>query len=318
MFNTKVISSLVAALTFFGWLSWTAPAASGEAPETWTATGSMGTSRRHAAITQLPNGKTIVAGGVSTTGINLDCNNNPGNCTFFATAELYDPITDTWASTGNNLTTGGRALHTATFLGNGKVLIAGGWNGTTSLFSAELYDPATNMFSATIDTVLLTTTTMTGIRSQHTATLLDNGKVLIAGGFGASDAVAPAELYDPNAGTFTATTGSMAQARNPHTATRLPSGKVLVVGGYTNAGALASAELYDPTVLPNGTFSATGGLSQARGSHRATFLTTGEVLVTGGNNGGPLSSTEIYDPNSGIGAFGAGPSLTQARQWIRL
>ena len=312
MHKSRASLLLIAGLALIGFLAWTVSAALAEAPETWSATGTMGTSRRHATITQLPNGKTLVVGGVSTSGTDLSCNSNP-SC-FLSTAELYDPIAGTWAPTGS-LTTGARALHTATLLANGKVLIAGGYNGTSSLASAELYDPATSLFSATIDTVLLTTTTMIAIRSQHTATLLDNGKVLIAGGFGASDAVNTAELYDPAAGTFTATTGFMAQARNTHTATRLPSGKVLVAGGYTNAGALASAELYDPTVLPNGTFSATGGLSQPRGSHRATFLTNGKVLVSGGNNGGPLSSTEIYDPNSGIGAFGAGPSLSQARQW---
>ena len=303
MYKSRV-SRLAAYLALIGCFAWPVPATSAEAPETWSATGSMGTSRRHATSTQLPNGKTLIVGGVSTSGVDFSCNSSP-SC-FLSTAELYDPVTGLFSPTGS-LVTGARALHTATLLNNGKVLIAGGYNGTSSVASAELYDPATGLFTAT--------GSMNAIRSQHTATLLDNGKVLIAAGFGASDAVNTAELYDPDTGTFpVASVSTMAQARNTHTATRLPSSKVLVAGGYTNAGTLASAELYDPAA---NSFSPTGALSQARGSHRATFLTNGKVLVTGGNNGGPLASTEIFDPNAnaGVGAFGPGPILGQARQW---
>src|SRR5438128_11789768 len=98
-------------------------------------------------------------------------------------------------------------------------------------------------------------------RYLHTATLLPNGKVLVAGGFDSSYvASASAELYDPASGTWTAT-GSLATARESHTATLLPNGKVLVAGGY-----LASAELYDPA---SETWTPTGSLATARGYHTA-------------------------------------------------
>ncbi len=134
-------------------------------------------------------------------------------------------------------------------------------------------------------------------REDHTATLLPNGKVLVAGGGNSSfNALASAELYDPASGTWSAT-GSLATARYEHTATLLPNGKVLVAGGFGNSGLLASAELYDPT---SGTWSATGSLATARQYHTATLLPSGKVLVAGGGgNSGALASAELYDPTSG-------------------
>src|SRR6266481_5314725 len=100
--------------------------------------------------------------------------------------------------------------------------------------------------------------------SQHTATLLNNGKVLAAGG-SAGDS---AELYDSAIGTWTAT-GNLTTGRYLHTATLLPNGKVLVVGGSGLGGYLASCELYDPI---SATWSQTGSLAHARTYHTATVL----------------------------------------------
>jgi large repetitive protein len=88
------------------------------------------------------------------------------------------------------------------------------------------------------------TASMTRARSQHTATLLPSGKVLVTGGT-ATGPIAAAELFNPTTGTWSAT-GSMARARRQHTATLLPSGKVLVAGGQTPTGPTPSAELYTP------------------------------------------------------------------------
>src|SRR5213078_2182015 len=128
----------------------------------------------------------------------------------------------------------GRYRHTATLLPSGKVLVAGGSNGS-DLSSAELYDPASGTWTAT--------GSLGTARDAHTATLLPNGKVLVAGGSTGSG-LSSAELYDPASGTWT-TTGSLGTARDAHTATLLPNGKVLVAGG-NNGPALSSAELYDP------------------------------------------------------------------------
>lgn len=195
----------------------------------------------------------------------------------------------------------GRQIHTATRLGDGRVLVAGGYTtGDGSLASTVLFDPSTGTFNPT--------GSLTSTRGLHTATLLADGRVLTTGG-GVASWVFPgpylnsAELYDPMTGTF-ADSGSMATAREDHTATLLADGRVLIAGGndYTDHGT-ASAELYDPTT---GAFTSTGSLSTARGFHTATLLLDGRVLIAGGDTGawsnpGPfLASAEIYDPAKGI------------------
>jgi Galactose oxidase, central domain len=152
-------------------------------------------------------------------------------------------------------------------------------------------------------------------RYYHTATLLSNGMVLVAGGLECcSPNSASAELYDPASGTWTLT-GSLNLARNSHTATLLPNGTVLVAGGFDSTfNASASAELYDPT---SGTWTATDNLNNARVYHTATLLPNGMVVVTGGHDGPSftpsdvLSSAELYDPASGTWTFTG--SLNSAR-----
>jgi hypothetical protein len=145
-------------------------------------------------------------------------------------------------------------------------------------------------------------------RSQHTATLLEDGMVLLAGGFTTSSAVtAKAELFDPETLQFAPVSADLTAARARHTATLLQDGRVLLVGGLANGGnrALASCEIYDPAL---GTFGATGPLAQARAYHTADLLENGRVLVCGGayydDQGDFLSldSAEIYNPATGTWA----------------
>jgi uncharacterized protein (TIGR03437 family) len=142
---------------------------------------------------------------------------------------------------------------------------------------------STGMFTAT--------GTMTTPRFGHTATLLPNGKVLIAGGI-RELVVSSAEIYDPSTGSFTAT-GSMTIARYSHTATLLPDGRVLIAGGVDSDGnSVLGADLYDPST---GTFTATG--SMKFGQICASLLNTGKVLMSLPTN----ANAEVYDPS--IGAF---------------
>jgi len=169
---------------------------------------------------------------------------------------------------------------------SGKVLVAGGFGYSDYLASAELYNPASNSWTAA--------GTLATARYFHTATLLPSGKVLVAGGYGNSGILDSAELYDPASDTWSAA-GTLATARENHTATLLPSGKVLVAGGNGNSGALNSAELYDPA---SNAWTAAAPLAVAREDHTATLLLSGKVLVAGGHDGtgGALYSAELYDP----------------------
>jgi hypothetical protein len=142
-------------------------------------------------------------------------------------------------------------------------------------------------------------------RGYHTATLLVDGKVLVAGGSGTNQ-LGSAELYDPATGVW-ALTGPLNKTRDSHTATLLPNGKVLVAGGGANPNgggwrSIAGCEVYDPTT---GTWTLTGALNIPRDGHAANLLPNGKVLVTGGesyinNNQPTLDVAELYDPNTGI------------------
>lgn len=191
-----------------------------------------------------------------------------------------------------------------------RVLIAGGIGGITSrgrylpgLTSAELYEEQAQQFIAT--------DSITEGRVGHTATLLEKGAVLVAGGDGAETdrPVASAELYDPETGTFHQM-ANMSVARVGHTATFLRNGLVLMAGGqdatFTNQ---RTAEVFDPKT---GIFRVTGNMNDARTGHTATLLPNSEVLVAGGENGTTiLSSAELYD--LATGAFRPTGSMTTPR-----
>jgi Putative Ig domain/Galactose oxidase, central domain len=195
-----------------------------------------------------------------------------------------------------------RAFHTATLLSSGKVLLAGGQDASSSLQTAELFDPAVGTFSAT--------GSLSAARYNHSATNLADGRVLIIGGVSLTTTLASAELYDPATGKFTAT-GSLLAARSDHTATLLGSGKVLVVGGRDLTAYPATAELWDPAT---GVFTATTGAPiSPRATHTASLLASGKVLLAAGYRASALATAELYDPTAGT--FTATGSLNVARAY---
>jgi hypothetical protein len=228
--------------------------------------------------TLLGNGKVLVVGG-------YDEFSTPT-----ATAELYDPVAGTWSFTGSMATA--RAQHAATLLGSGLVLVTGGEGGDPSdptlLSSAELYDPLTGTWSSVAS--------MAEARKLHTATLLGNGKVLVAGGHSNGSATSVSELFDPASGLWSGT-GGLNTARWGHAAVRLNDGRVLAMGGY-GGSVLTSAEIYNPL---SGTWNITDAMDSARYLHTATLLGDGRVLAAGGSNGpGLTASTELFDPLTGM------------------
>jgi hypothetical protein len=203
-----------------------------------------------------------------------------------------------WAPTGPMASR--RMGFTATLLTDGKVLVSGGSNGSSTVATAEMYDPASGTWSAT--------GSMNSPRDSHTATLLPDGKVLVTGGYGFSNVLETAEVYDPATGSWTLT-GFMSIPRDLHMATLLPNGKVLISGGRSRFSNVASAEVYDPA---SGTWSPTGSMASVRRHHTSTLLPSGKVLITGGDNGsGIFATAEVYDPT--LGTWSTTGSMATAR-----
>ncbi len=234
----------------------------------WSSAGGIGGQRTYHTATLLPNGKVLIAGG----------SDQSGKTT--STAMLYDPTTGSYSDTGSMKFS--REFHTATLI-QGKVLITGGRasNGSSYTYpnSAELYDPATGVFTTV-------GSTMSSGRYGHTAVILD-GKVVIAGGANAA-VLATTEIYNPAAGTFSPGP-SMANARQNFAVA--PYGAAIVeVGGSTASTRLASAEQYQ-----GGPFISAGNMNAARAAHTATRLNDGSVLIIGGqgNNGKSIASAEL-------------------------
>ncbi|AUX32396.1 uncharacterized protein SOCE836_045330 [Sorangium cellulosum] len=227
------------------------------------------------------------------------------------TGVRYPAVVDPyWQQTG--AMSEARARPTATLLDpsdpGSEVLVAGGFDDANApLRSAELYEPLRRVFARTGD--------MTARRGGHTATRLDDGRVLVVGSGSprfnittASLAETSTELYLPAEGTFTSGP-SLSTARFDHTATRLDDGRVLIAGGAPTLGAtpLNSFVLYDPST---GSLGAPGTMQRPRRGHASVLLNNGTVLITGGLVSSSLAAQfmEIYTPApGGLGSTAAVP-----------
>src|ERR1039458_4497229 len=260
-------------------------------------------------------GGTITSAGLfsapSTSGLSYVVATSSANANYSATAPVLVATNTTVSSPTGNLQDG-RWFHTARLLPTGKVLVAGGaveadyGSCTAGKDSAELYDSALGTFASTA--------TMTNRRYAQTSTLLQDGAVLITGGFsfdssacvqdGTSPALSSAEIYDPSNGSF-APTGSMAEVRGGHTATLLTNGKVLIAGGDNIGGDVlplvyfdgsVTAEVYAPAT---GLFTSTGNMVTPRVGQTATLLANGDVLIAGGwsaSQNTSIAAAELYHP----------------------
>lgn len=268
-----------------------------------TTTDAMHDSRVGHSATSLGNGKLLIVGGGIT-----------------GSAELYDPAAGEHVVIDGSRPTCNTAAHTATLLGNGKVLLAGGTDidEGDNVANTTLYDPIANEFFNSSDGYL---PPLSVGRVGHSATLMQDGRVLIAGGGndeGETDFTA--EIYDPTANTMRTLNAVLNQARAFHTATLLPDGKILIVSGevavhvgpHPGIYLVESCEMFDPAAETFTLIEAQ--MSEYRTQHYAVLLPDNRVLIGAGvAPAGTLASTEFFLGDRGI--FADGPDMFVAR-WL--
>jgi hypothetical protein len=238
----------------------------------WQAGNPMAEARSGAASVLLSNGSILVTGGDGPAGTlnTAEVMSNAG--IFSSTAPMQSP----------------RSRHTATVLKDGRVLITGGITsaGGGATNSAELYDPSADSWT-------LVSSTMLAARARHTASLMPDGRVLLAGGSNSGGPVSTIEIFDPSSESFSGA-GVLGSPVSQHAAATLSDGRVLIAGGSDGVNALSTTYLFDPS---SDSIIAGPNLSTPRVSASATSLLDGSLLIAGGNDGSnDLASAEIYDP----------------------
>jgi N-acetylneuraminic acid mutarotase len=189
------------------------------------------------------------------------------------------------------------------------VLVMGGHDRGVPVTTVEIFDPHAGAWGPAPG--------MATNRYYFTATTLEDGKILVAGGCSkqyCQKVTSVAELFDPSTGTWTIT-GRMRVARDYHTATRLADGRVLITGGYSTKGTEGRTEIYDPAT---GSWSTGGRLATPRSLHEAAHLPTGQVLVAGGQaaNGAFLRDAEVYTP--GTNRWTSAGTMADFRQYFTM
>ena len=258
----------------------------------WQATAPMNQPRRGHQAVVLGDGRVMVAGGI-----------NEGE--LLASVEIFDPAAARWTTVAPMSVP--RLGNTLTLLTNGSVLVTGGTSADTASgagggqtirpdATAEVYNVGANRWTKTAGT-------MSTPRFEHSATALDDGRVLIAGGqgppiSGVAEALRTTEIYDPAVDSFRKS-NDMSDSRFNHAAVKLPDRTVMVVGGAGGQNgdtSLSTAEVFNPG---DGSWTAAGALTGSRSGHTATVFPDGRVLVAGGEsitrgNRRALASAEIF------------------------
>jgi N-acetylneuraminic acid mutarotase len=270
----------------------------------FTLTGSMQVPRLQHLAVLLPSGKVLVAGGTT-------YGNGPNGYGLTATAETYDPKTGLWTLVPSMAYAHGSG--TSTLLANGKVLVA---SGCTNYYpcnlstAAEFYDSSSNAWTPAGN--------LNSASTQHTATLLLSGKVLVAGGYNPDtpQILSRSELYDPASGAWT-NAASLNGIRMTHAATLLSDGKV-VVEGNANGYIIQTSEIYDP--VP-GTWSLTGNYPIVFAYAQAVLLQNGKVLSAAGlqrRNTRSFGTTTTALWTESTGTWTTTGSLTNGRYYHTL
>lgn len=245
----------------------------------------LGSPRATHQLVAAGNGKLLAIGGC----VRVGCEAGPAS----ATVDIIDARTMAVVEIGHLLAP--RIQPSAVALGDGRVLVLGGWVDGRVSATTEIFDPDTGRS--------VSGPVMANPRNAPTVIALADGRILVAGGYDGADVLASAEIFNPASGTMTPVS-SLGTARSGATGTLLADGRVLVAGGGRSdrepRRALASAEIFDPS---SGRFSPTGALAQGRYKHGAVRLASGDVLIVGGSDirdyGGKLRSVERFDVATG-------------------
>lgn len=259
----------------------------------WTTTSNLSQARSNSASVLLPDGRILLIGG-------------DGGSGALSSAELFGTDGAVTPAAAMNVA---RSRHFAVVMSDSRVLVGGGTTtGGATTNSAEIYDPTANSWTQI--------NSLTSARANATAALLQDGRVLIAGGDNAGTPSNTIEIYDPSTGDFSFA-GTLSSPRTQHAMAVLQDGRALIVGGTDGTNPLASSDIFDPSSGTNA--SAGPNLTSARYAASATTLLNGQVAVVGGagtdtsGNKTDLASIEIFDPTAGSFST-ASAVLTTARE----
>ena len=247
-------------------------------PVSFSPVGDMTIARDYPGAAPLSDGKVLIAGGCSA----------GGGATCLNTAEIFDPMTNTFSAAGLGTMSTKRWAPATAALPDGRILVAGGWDGTNDVTSADVFNPSTKTFSSVGPLGVA--------REAAAAAPLPDGRVLVAGGYSNTDDTNTTEIFNPTTNSFSPGP-PLPGPEYGAPGVVISGGRVLIAGGYHSPNYLSSAFVFNPS---SSTFSAVGSLATARYAPAGATLPGGRALIAGGYYSPPVSTyltaTEIFDP----------------------